>query len=211
MDVEAEVEDKTRALNQMGVSRETRLKLEAYVDLLDRWRSITNLISRSSWPNLWTRHIADSAQLFRLAPQATRWVDLGSGAGFPGLIIAILLSEKPGGMVHLVESDKRKTAFLTEAARIVSAPVTIHSSRIDAAYSAIAANPEIVTARALAPLAELVEMAAPFLRRGAIGLFIKGQNVHSELTDAALSDSFSFDLIESATMPSGRIVRVVCK
>ena len=72
MDVEAEVEDKTRALNQMGVSRETRLKLEAYVDLLDRWRSITNLISRSSWPNLWTRHIADSAQLFRLAPQATR-------------------------------------------------------------------------------------------------------------------------------------------
>ena len=108
-------DDRLAALRLVPVSRETEDRLAIFVELLDRWRHKTNLISNSTFPTVWTRHIADSAQLKALAPEAKRWVDMGSGAGFPGLVIAIQLADVPGAIVHCIESDGRKCAFLREA------------------------------------------------------------------------------------------------
>ena len=114
-------DDRRAALRLVPVSRETEDRLATFVELLDRWRHKINLISNSTFPSVWTRHIADSAQLMALAPQAKRWVDMGSGAGFPGLVIAIQLADVPGAIVHCIESDGRKCAFLREAARATGA------------------------------------------------------------------------------------------
>ena len=114
-------DDRRAALRLVPVSRETEDRLAAFVDLLDRWRQKTNLIANSTFASVWTRHIADSAQLLALAPEARRWVDMGSGAGFPGLVIAIQLAGVPGAVVHCIESDQRKCAFLREAARATGA------------------------------------------------------------------------------------------
>ena len=117
-------DDRHAALRLVPVSRETEDRLAAFVDLLDRWRKMTNLVADSTFPSVWTRHIADSAQLIGLAPEAKRWVDMGSGAGFPGLVIAIQLADVPGAVVHCIESDQRKCAFLREAARATGAAAT---------------------------------------------------------------------------------------
>ena len=121
-------ENRRAALRLVPVSRETGDRLAAYVDLLARWRKTTNLIAGSTFPSVWTRHIADSAQLLALAPTARRWIDMGSGAGFPGLVIAIQLADVPGAVVHCIESDQRKCAFLREAVRATGAAATIHSA-----------------------------------------------------------------------------------
>src|SRR3974390_3446732 len=110
--------DRSTALALVAVSRETEERLTTFVDLLRRWRKVTNLVSESTFASVWTRHIADSAQLIALVPRATRWVDIGSGAGFPGLVMAIQLAGIPNAVVHCIESDKRKCAFLREAERI---------------------------------------------------------------------------------------------
>src|SRR5580700_2125505 len=158
------------------VSRETLARLEAYADLLTRWSARINLIGRDTLPDLWRRHILDSAQLRRLIPNSARsLIDLGSGAGLPGLVLAIL--GVPG--VELVEADSRKCAFLREAARVTAAPVTIHNARAEA----IRPRPvEIVTARALAPLDRLLALAAPFLGPQSLCLFLKGARAEEELT-----------------------------
>ncbi len=119
-------DDRRAALRLVPVSRETEDRLAIFVELLDRWRHKTNLISNPTFASVWTRHIADSAQLPALAPEAKRWVDMGSGAGFPGLVIAIQLADVPGAVVHCIESDQRKCAFLREAARATGAAATIH-------------------------------------------------------------------------------------
>jgi 16S rRNA (guanine527-N7)-methyltransferase len=119
-------DDRRVALRLVPVSRETEERLSTFVELLDRWRHKINLISNSTFGSVWTRHIADSAQLHALAPKATRWVDMGSGAGFPGLVIAIQLADFPGAIVHCIESDGRKCAFLREAARATGAAAVIH-------------------------------------------------------------------------------------
>src|SRR5277367_6578959 len=124
--------DRREALRLIPVSRETGGRLAAYVDLLARWRKTINLIAESTFPSVWTRHIADSAQLLALTPGARRWVDMGSGAGFPGLVIAIQLADVPGAVVHCIESDQRKCAFLREAVRATGAAATIHSERVEA-------------------------------------------------------------------------------
>jgi 16S rRNA (guanine527-N7)-methyltransferase len=161
----------------LHVSRETLARLEAYADLLTKWQKAINLVAPASLPDLWRRHILDSGQLTRFAPLDARWLDLGSGAGFPGLVLAIMGARE----VRLVESDARKCAFLREAARITSAPASVVNARISDVPPFVA---DVVTARALAPLAKLLGFAAPFLGPRSIALFPKGQDVEAELTEA---------------------------
>lgn len=182
------------------VSRETLSRLQAYADLLVKWNPRINLVSPDSIPSLWARHIADSAQLFRFIPRNTpNLLDVGSGAGFPGLVLAIM--GVPG--VHLVESDQRKCAFLREAARIAGVQVTVHADRIEKVAPFEAA---VVTARALAPLPKLLDWTAPFRTPETVCLFLKGQTVEGELTEAGKQWTMGIERQQSLTDPSGTIL-----
>ncbi len=176
--------DKAEALKLTPVSRETEARLDRYLDLLRQWQTKTNLVAPSTLPHLWTRHVADSLQLLRLAPNAKVWVDLGSGGGFPGVVLACALAEMPGATVHLVERNSKKAAFLREALRITSAPGIVHAAGIEDTVDRIEGPIDCVTARALAPLHQLIGLAQPLVRRGARALFLKGQDVEAELTEA---------------------------
>ena len=200
--------DRAEALSLVSVSRETLDRLDRFVGLLMAWQQRINLIAPSTESKVWTRHIADSLQLLPLAPNARTWADLGSGGGFPGMVIACALSDIPGARVHLVESNLKKAAFLREAVRATGAAATIHASRIVDFVEKHAEPVDIVTARALAPLSDLLRMAYPLLKGGAYGLFPKGQDVGSELTDAAKCWNIEVSLVPSVTDPSGRIVTV---
>ena len=200
--------ERAETLERFSVSRETAEKLNLYVDLLLERQQVMNLISRSTLDSVWSRHIADSLQLLPLGAPALRWADLGSGAGFPGLVIACALADTPGVHVHLIESTKRKAAFLAEVAETLRLPVTVHPDRIEAVLPALAPSIDIVTARALAPLDKLLSYAASALERGVKGLFMKGQNAEVELTDAKQSWHIRYDLVASETDPSGRIVMI---
>src|SRR3984885_9071087 len=147
--------DKAAALKLTSVSRETADRLQRYVDLLLEWQAKTNLIAPSTLPNLWTRHISDSLQLLVLAPSAKTWVDLGSGGGFPGVVLACALAETKDATVHLVERNSKKAAFLREALRITSAPGIVHPNAIEDIVDSMAGPIDCVTARALAPLHQL--------------------------------------------------------
>jgi 16S rRNA (guanine527-N7)-methyltransferase len=185
-----------------AVSRETRQRLAAYVDLLLRWQRTIHLISQHDVEQVWTRHIADSLQLVPLIPpQADRGIDLGSGAGLPGLVLAIAT----GIPFDLVEADHRKAAFLREAARLTAAPASVHASRIEAA--AIPRAP-LITARALAPLDTLLGWAAPLLAPGGSCLFPKGRGVEDELTAAAARWHMHILRTPSRTDPSATILRI---
>src|SRR3981189_1424478 len=131
--------DKAAALALTPVSRETEARLDRYVDLLLEWQGKTNLGAPSTLPNLWTRHISDSLQLLTLAPSAKIWVDLGSGGGFPGVVLACALAETPDATVHLVERNAKKAAFLREALRVTSSPGTVHLTDIGASVERITA------------------------------------------------------------------------
>ncbi len=185
-----------------GVSRETLARLEAYAALLERWRTRVNLVSAASAADLWRRHMLDSAQLAPLIPKRTRrLVDLGSGAGFPGLVLAIM--GVPG--VELVESDGRKCAFLEAVIRETGAPAAVHCARAEA----LAPRPaDVVTARALAPLPRLLALAARFVGPGTLCLFPKGARVDEELTAAAKEWTMDLERIPSATDPSGTILHI---
>jgi 16S rRNA (guanine527-N7)-methyltransferase len=173
--------DRKAALRVAPVSRETEERLTIYVELLAKWRKITNLISAPSFGEVWSRHIADSIQLLDLAPDARRWVDLGTGAGFPGMVIAILLRGQPGSLVHLVESDQRKCAFLREVARATGAPVQIHAVRVESLIPAALMPVDAVTARAFAPLPDVLELAKVWLTKGAVGVFPRGRTTDAQL------------------------------
>jgi 16S rRNA (guanine527-N7)-methyltransferase len=201
--------DRARALTLTAVSRETLRRLDDFVVTFRDWQSRMNLIAASTEAHLWTRHIADSLQLLALAPpQALTWVDLGSGGGFPGLMIACALADTPGVEVHLVESKKKKAAFLEEAVRITGAPAVVHAVRIEEFMKSAPKSVDVVTARALAPLAELLTAAYPLLKKGACGLFPKGQDVANELTEATKYWKVEAILATSRTDPNGRIVVV---
>jgi 16S rRNA (guanine527-N7)-methyltransferase len=202
--------DKEKALELTPVSRETLARLDRFVEILLAWQQHTNLIAPSTEPAIWTRHIADSLQLLALAPQSQAgsqiWVDLGSGAGFPGLIIACALADQKGAEVHLVESIGKKATFLREAAQITGAPVKVHAMRIADFGRHAPKRIDVVTARAVAPLPKLLVEAYPLLKRGARGLFPKGQDVGAELTEAAKCWNIEASLAESRTDPRSRIV-----
>ena len=194
---DARVSDRRAALDLLAVSRETEERLALFVDLLGRWRKVTNLISAASFDDVWLRHIADSAQLLDLAPQARRWVDLGSGAGFPGMVLAIRLLGQSGAEVHLVESDQRKCAFLREAARVTGAPARIHCARIESIAPDSLAPVDAVTARALAPLPIVLDFASVWLLRGAVGVFPRGRTGEAQLHALPGSPDLQFETVAS--------------
>lgn len=179
----------------MAVSRETEQRLAALVDLVKKWQTAENLVASGTLRQLWTRHVADSTQLLALHPAARRWLDLGSGGGFPGLVIAILLGEggADGGMVHLVESNARKCAFLRTAARETKAPVTIHNSRIETLLADWEPAVDVISARALAPLVDLFGLAAHLISPKRPALFPKGVDHAREIDEASLY--WDFDLV----------------
>ncbi|GJD93925.1 16S rRNA (guanine(527)-N(7))-methyltransferase RsmG [Methylobacterium iners] len=200
-------DDRARVLSDLNVSRETSAVLDIYVQQLRRWQSVKNLVGPATLAEVWTRHIADSFQLLDLAPEAETWLDLGSGAGIPGLVLAIAGRERPGFRVDLVESNARKCAFLTETARLTKAPARVHNARIEsvvAEHRGVA----VVCARALAPLHQLLAWTEPLLTTGTTGLFPKGREVEVELTEAAREWRFTYELVPSRTESEARLVRV---
>jgi len=186
-------EERSLVLSRHGVSRETVEKLDAYVELLRQWQTRINLISPSTVPEIWTRHLEDGLWLSHLARNATRWVDLGSGAGFPGLVLAITLCGREGGEMHLVESNTKKAAFLRTVIRELQLPAEVHPDRIEEC-GAVIAGAQAVSARALASLAELFTLVAPHLAPEATCWFPKGRNHEEEI--AAASAHWRFDMVK---------------
>jgi len=211
------------------VSRETLADLATYEGLLRQWQSAVNLVAASTLDAIWHRHFADSAQLLALAPGARAWVDLGSGAGFPGLVIALLLAGDPGPAVGalparpgpqaklprmtLIESNARKCAFLREVVRATriarSLSVDILSTRIETATTQVSLQaPDVVSARAVAPLDKLFALAAPLFASSTVGLFLKGRDAVAELQTAEKLWNFQAELVPSRTERDARIVVV---
>ncbi|MES5484414.1 16S rRNA (guanine(527)-N(7))-methyltransferase RsmG [Bradyrhizobium sp. INPA03-11B] len=200
--------DKAAALALTPVSRETEARLDRYVALLLEWQAKTNLVAPSTLPSLWTRHISDSLQLLSLAATAKSWVDLGSGGGFPGVVLACALAETPGTQIHLVERIAKKAAFLREAIRVTASPGTVHLADIGDTVDRIAGPIDCVTARALAPLHQLIGFAEPWVKKGAKALFLKGQDVEAELTEATKYWNIEPKLHSSRTGGQGWIVEL---
>ena len=191
-----------------GISRETLDRLTTYAQILGRWQRTINLVAPSTLGEIWHRHFADSAQLWRFRPENARvWLDIGSGAGFPGLVLAILGAETGATHHILVESDTRKAAFLREVARATGITVDILCMRIE--NSETRANVKTVdclTARALAPLPRLLEIAAPYFTSSTLGLFLKGRDVVAEIEQAARGWQFDYELKPSITDEDARVV-----
>lgn len=189
------------------VSRETMARLDRYVALLEKWNPRINLVSRASLADVWDRHIADSAQIWGLRPKDARtWVDLGSGGGFPGLLVAILAEQDaPELRVHLVESDGRKCAFLATVIRECGLTTEVHAERIEHATPPLA---DVVSARALAALPDLLSLAENLRRPEGIFLFPKGETVHKEITDASRSWHLECRVHPSRTDSKAAIVEI---
>lgn len=189
------------------VSRETVARCAAHLALLEKWNPRINLVSRDSLEDVWARHFADSAQLWCFRPPRCRlWLDIGSGAGFPGLVIAAIAAEQaPDLTVSLVESDHRKAAFLREAARVQGVAVLVETARVEDLPPQAA---DVVSARALAPLGSLLGMVEKHRRPGGIGLFPKGARVHKEVADAATHWRFDHNIYPSLTDDKAAIVEI---
>lgn len=194
------------------VSRETLDRLKTYEQLVRQWQKAVNLVAPSTLDDIWHRHFADSAQIVALAPDAASWIDLGSGGGFPGLVVAILMAGRERAepfRITLVESDTRKSAFLREVARKTGVAVDILSTRIEiAATQDRVAAPQVVSARALAPLDRLLGLAAPLSSPATVGLFLKGREAAAEVEAARRTWTFTAEMVPSITEPSGRIIVV---
>jgi 16S rRNA (guanine527-N7)-methyltransferase len=179
------------------VSRETFERLVAFQQLFLKWNRSINLAAPSTLDDVWGRHILDSAQLARIAPEAKRWADLGSGGGFPGLVLAFLLVERDGASIDLVESNRKKAAFLQAVIGQFGLPARVVARRIDDSY-ALVSTPEIVTARALAALPALLDLSAPWLTKGSRALFHKGRDYRAEVEES--THRWAFDLVEHPSM-----------
>lgn len=187
---------------QTDVSRETLERLEAYLDLLVRWQRAINLVGPATLADPWRRHILDSAQLIRHMPDKdSTTYDLGSGAGLPGLILAIMGYTN----MHLVESDQRKAQFLSEVVRTLDLPVIVQKQRIQSLSAGCA---DILTARALAPLPRLLELAVPLMKPGTVCLFLKGRNASDELTAAHKCWRMATQTFPSMSDPSGSVLKL---
>lgn len=194
--------------SQLSVSRETLARFETYGALLQKWNKAINLVAAESLRDLWRRHFLDSAQLYALAGDTDLkiWVDLGSGAGFPGMVLAIMAAGEGRPMeMHLIESDTRKCAFLRQVALETATPVVIHDQRIEEIEPFIA---DVVTSRALAPLPRLLEQTAKFCGPETVCLFLKGLNLDAELTEATKCWKMSATQFPSLSDPRGKILRM---
>lgn len=192
-----------------SVSHETFERLDAFIQNLLRWNKTINLVSRSTEADIWSRHVLDSVQLASSAIgkiKEGRWLDIGSGGGFPGMVLAIIAKEiMPGSQFVLVESDQRKAAFLTDSARLVGAECQIISRRIEGIAPV---NADVVTARAFAPLDLLLELAKPHMGPDAIGLFLKGASAMSEVSDARKTWNFDVSKFESKTQQGAWVLKL---
>lgn len=193
--------------SEYNVSRETCDRLEAYVALLTKWTRKINLISQNTVEEVWSRHILDSAQLWSRAPESARkWLDMGTGAGLPGAVIAILAKElRPDLQVTLLESDQRKGAFLLTAVRELGLNATVLTERIEAAPPQ---NADVISARALAPLVKLLDFAQRHAAQGAVCLFSKGRTYGEELTEAKRFWHVSAEAVPSLTDPASVLLEI---
>ena len=191
---------------EMNVSRETRDYLKVFIELVKKWNPVINLISKSSISDIWHRHLEDSAQIISLARLGAYWIDIGSGGGFPGIVVAIILRETARETcVVLVESDSRKATFLRQAVVILGLNCKIHNARIESLDLPRAAT---VSARALAPLPKLLEFTERLVEEGGVCLLMKGQSYQEELDDARKSWSFDCNVTKSLTSANAAILEV---
>jgi 16S rRNA (guanine527-N7)-methyltransferase len=190
----------------MSVSRETMIRLEVIAEQLKKWQPRINLVANGTIEALWSRHIRDSLQLSRLEHCAKRWIDLGSGGGFPGLVVAADRADDPEFRMVLVESNGKKCAFLRETARLAGLPVEVIHGRAEIVIPVLPVVFDVVSARALAPLADLLEYANPLIAKGAVGIFPKGQGVDDEVSAANATWKLKLDLIQSQTEPNASVV-----
>ncbi|MEP3244003.1 MAG: 16S rRNA (guanine(527)-N(7))-methyltransferase RsmG [Sneathiella sp.] len=193
---------KNEFIRNTGVSRETSEKLEKYVFLLEKWQKAINLVSKSTLPDVWQRHVLDSYQILdTIKTSSGIWIDLGSGAGFPALVVAICSDFD----VHVVESDQRKCLFMREVSRETSTPLTVHNSRIEK-ITPFSAN--VISARALASVEKLLDYAEPFATEKTEFCFLKGQDVDVELTNAAKCWNITAEKNQSLTSKDGCILKL---
>ena len=180
-------------------------RLQILVGLLAKWNAAINLVSPASLAEVWTRHVADSAQVLDAAPiRRARWLDMGSGAGFPGIVIALITADTPNPVeMTLVESDRRKAAFLSTVSRETGVPMIIQAARIEAV---VPQNADTVSARALAPLVRLCSFAERHLATGGTALFLKGGHYAAEIAEARRTWSFALDVRKSSTDPAGAVL-----
>lgn len=178
--------------------------LEQLRAMLGDWNGRMNLVSAASLDDYWSRHVFDSAQLVPLAPNAKAWVDIGAGAGFPGLVLAILLKGVPGANVHLVESQAKRCRFLETVVEALALPAEVHNARAED----LSLKADVVTARAVAPLVRLLGFARPYLAKRATGLFLKSEGVGEEIAEARKAWRFTYDVVPSASDSRGRVVKV---
>lgn len=188
----------------VGASPAAMADMARYLVLITEWNEKMNLVGPSALAQFWPRHAFDSAQLLLVEPDALVWADLGAGAGFPGLVLAILLKGRPGARVHLVESLSKRCRFLQAVVDALDLPATVHNVRAEE----LSLKVDRVTARACAPLPRLLGYAEPYLKRGAVGLFLKGQDVVSELTEATKSWKFEAQTLPSLSNPQGHLLQV---
>lgn len=189
----------------VSVSRETMTALEAFAAEVRRWTTTVNLVARGGVEDLWGRHVVDSAQVFAACPADARlWVDLGSGGGFPGVVVALLAREhRPNLRVTLIESDQRKAAFLRQVTRTLGLEAQVLASRVEAVPPQSA---DVVSARALAPLSELLGLAAPHLKPSGVALFLKGARHAEEVAAARTAWMFDLDSLPSVTHPDSALL-----
>ena len=188
-----------------GAAPEAMERMDAYLALLTDWNSRMNLVGPTALGEFWERHALDSAQLLTHAPDARIWADIGAGAGFPGLVLAILLQGRPGVTVHLIESMAKRCAFLRAVSVALNLPTQVHNARAESLHLSPV---DVVTARACAPLPRLLEYARPLLRGPAIALFLKGKDAETELAEARKTWRFTATLLPSVSGPDGRIIRL---
>lgn len=189
----------------VGATPAQMADLERFRLLLEDWNQRINLVGPSAMREFWERHALDSAQLLKVAPEARTWADLGAGAGFPGLVLAILLKGTPGAKVHLVESIAKRCRFLEAVVEELALPAQVHNERAEN----LSLSVDIVTARACAPLVRLLDYASPYMaRKGTVGLFLKGRDVEAEIAAAWPRWRFEVEPIVSLSDPSGRVLKV---
>jgi 16S rRNA (guanine527-N7)-methyltransferase len=199
-----QVRDAASFAARTGANAAQLADLERLREMLADWNGRMNLVSAASLAEFWPRHAFDSAQLIEIAPAARTWVDIGAGAGFPGLVLAILLKDQAGAQVHLVESVAKKCRFLEAVAQALGLPAQVHNDRAEN----LSLKADVVTARAVAPLGRLLGFARPYLARGAVGLFQKGRGAEAEIAAARAAWRFTCAAIPSQSDPEGRILKV---
>jgi 16S rRNA (guanine527-N7)-methyltransferase len=187
-----------------GATEAQLADLERFRAMVEETNAVMNLVGPRTLPEFWSRHVLDSAQLLKIAPDALTWADLGAGAGFPGVVLAILLKGRPGAQVELVDSLTKRCRFLQSVVDALDLPAVVHNARAES----LTLKVEVVTARACAPLTKLLGFSRPYFRLGALGLFLKGEAAEDELIEARKSWKLDADLLPSLSDPRGRVVRI---